>query len=237
MNPDWQTADGRIALYARDCAEVAPHLNGVGAVVTDPPYGVDYNPKRSQSSAASGRRKKLDKVVGDNQDFDPSSLLSLSSRFVVWGANYFASKLPDAGGWLVWDKRDGGSLCRGFVLSDCELAWCNVGNTVRMFSHRWCGDMRDSERGKFLHPTQKPVALMAWCLEQVKVTEADLVFDPYMGSGPTAVACARLGCRFVGCEIVPEYFDTACRRVEEELSRAPLIAEPVAVQRGLLDAA
>ena len=127
---------GDATLYLGDCREILPTLGKVDAVVTDPPYGIDYNPTRSQSSAASGFRKTMGKVEGDDKPFDPRFLLPLAPKILVWGANNFASKLPDAGGWLVWDKRDGGSLFRGFKMSDCELAWCNQGRMVRTISHK-----------------------------------------------------------------------------------------------------
>ncbi len=230
MKPDWQTADGTVRLYLGDCREVLPSLTGVDAVVTDPPYGIDYDPTRSQESAASGSRKQMNKVVGDGEPFDPRPLLAIGRRHVVWGANNFASKMPDAGGWLVWDKREGGSTFRGFQMSDCELAWCNEGRMVRTISHRWCGHLRDSERESFVHPTQKPIVVMTWCLEQAKVPQGATVLDPYMGSGTTGVACVRTGRRFIGIEIDPTHFATAVSRIESELNRAPLFEPAPQIQ-------
>jgi DNA modification methylase len=83
--------------------------------------------------------------------------------------------------------------------------------------------MRGEENGKQrLHPAQKPVALMAWCLEQAKVPKGALVADPYMGSGTTAVACIRTGRRFIGFEEDPQHFETARARVERELRQGAL---------------
>ena len=212
-----------IELYLGDCREVLPTLPKVDAVVTDPPYGIDYDPTRSQSSAASGQRKLMEKVRGDDEAFDPSFLLNLAPKLVIWGGNNFASKLPDAGGWLTWDKRDGGSLFRGFKMSDCELAWCNQGRMVRTISHKWCGHLRDSERDLFVHPTQKPTAVMQWSIEQVG--NAKTILDPFMGSGTTGVACVRLGRKFIGVEIEPKYFDIACKRISEALKQPDFFVE------------
>src|SRR5690606_34818674 len=106
-------------------------------------------------------------------------------RVVLFGANHFASRLPPTPTWLVWDKRRGtGSDSQ----ADCEIAWSNLGGPARLFSHLWRGAIRDSERGvKRVHPTQKPVALMRWCLEQAR--PSGIVLDPFLGSGSTLVAC------------------------------------------------
>jgi site-specific DNA-methyltransferase (adenine-specific) len=205
-----------------DCLRVMADMPDgcVDAVVTDPPYGIDYNPTRSQASAASGSRKTMARVAGDDQPFDPAPILALSPRRILWGANHYASKLPDRYGWLVWDKRDGGSIFRGFQASDCELAWCSEGGMVRMFSHKWCGHLRESERDLFIHPTQKPVALMEWCLGFLP--DAVVIADPYCGSGTTGVACRKLGRRFIGIEIDPRYAEIARNRIAS--TPAPLFA-------------
>lgn len=223
---EWVSSCGRARLVLADCLEVLPILQRIDAVVTDPPYGINYNPTRSPSSAASGKRKELKKVDGDAEAFDPSHLLTKSDRFVIWGANYFSSKLPDAGGWLVWDKRDGGSVFRGFAMSDCELAWCNVGRMVRMISHRWCGHLRDSSRERFVHPTQKPVPVMEWSIEQLKIEKDGIVLDPYMGSGTTGVAAIKLGLRFIGIEKDPGYFEVAKDRINRAVQCNPTIDQP-----------
>ena len=218
---------GEARLILGDCREVLPTLGKVDAVVTDPPYGIDYDPRRSQSSAASGFRKEASRIVGDAEPFSPSHLIAVGApRNVIWGANYFASSLPDAGGWLIWDKRDGGSLFRGFKMSDCEIAWCDVGRMVRTISHKWCGHLRDSERDLFVHPTQKATAVMEWCLVEAGTEPGHLVLDPYMGSGTTGVACLNLGRRFVGIEIDPEHFETAVRRIEAAHKQPRLFDEP-----------
>ena len=204
---------GPCRLIQGDCLEVLPLIGRVDAVVTDPPYGIGYNPTRSQNSAASGHRKQMDNVIGDDTEFDPSVILQLADKIVSWGANYYANKMPNSGGWLVWDKRDGGSLFRGFQMSDCEIAWCSNGKMVRAISHRWCGHLRDSEKNLFVHPTQKPVAVMEWCIQEVGSHEGDMVIDPFMGSGTTGVACIKTGRNFIGIEKEPKYFDSAVSRI------------------------
>ena len=150
---------------------------------------------------------------------------------VLWGANHYASRLPDASCWLTWDKRDG--VCSNDQ-ADCEHAWTNLGGPARVIRHLWNGMLKASERGEVrVHPTQKPVAVMEWVLGFVK---AHTILDPFMGSGTTGVACARLGRRFIGCEIEPRYFDIACKRIEEAYRQPRLFAEPApkAVQEAML---
>ena len=74
------------------------------------------------------------------------------------------------------------------------------------------------------HPTQKPVGVMKWCLDQLP-DEVEIVLDPFMGSGTTGVACAHLGRKFIGIEIEPKYFDIACRRIEEAQRQGQLFSE------------
>jgi site-specific DNA-methyltransferase (adenine-specific)/modification methylase len=133
---------------------------------------------------------------------------------ILWGANHYASKLPDSAAWLVWDKRDGTAEN---ALSDCELAWCNVGGSARLKRHMWNGLCRDSEIGVHLHPTQKPVVVMAWAMEKAKIAIGATVLDPYMGSGTTGIACIRTGRKFIGIERDPKHFETACNRIRREL--------------------
>ena len=102
------------------------------------------------------------------------------------------------------------------------MAWTNVIGAPRVFRNLWAGILRSSEKGEHFHPTQKPVALMEWCLQFV---DAETILDPFMGSGTTGVACARLGRRFIGVEIEPRYFDMACRRIEEAQRQRDLFVD------------
>jgi site-specific DNA-methyltransferase (adenine-specific) len=173
-------------------------------LLTDPPYGIDYKPDTNKNRGG----QFTERVHRDDEPFDPSPLIAY--RAIIWGSNNFASRLPDSGGWIVWDKvtRNGINLPR----ADCELAWSNVSSTPRVFRHMWAGAFRDSERGSALHSSQKPVALMRWILDKW-TKPGDLVFDPYMGSGPVARACLDLGRRYIGVEIVEEYCQAAVDRL------------------------
>jgi len=214
-------------------------------LLTDPPYGVglvtEKPSRRVRSYTKSGdvpRTAKtsghdFDPITGDDSPFDPS-LLTPFRHAVIWGANHFADKLPASPCWFAWDKKAGKAAASS--IGDCELAW-TAGLpfvTVRLFSHMWAGFQRDSEVGdKRLHPAQKPVALMQWCLS---FFDNETVVDPYMGSGCVGVAAIRECRRYVGIECHERYFDIACRRIEQATRQrdlfvhAPPAADPAAAR-------
>jgi DNA modification methylase len=132
---------------------------------------------------------------------------------ILWGGNYYADKLPPTSGWLVWDKERPDTLDQ----ATCELAWSNCIKGVRRFRHLWNGFIRASERGQAYHPTQKPVALMEWCLSLKWVQSLSVVIDPFMGSGSTGVACVKQQKRFIGVELSLDYLKIAKQRIQQAL--------------------
>ena len=142
-------------------------------------------------------------------------VIEAADRSILWGGNYFG--LPPASKWLVWDKINSGDF------ADCELAWTNLPGAVRMIKHMWNGMLRDGEeRGQQrVHPTQKPVAVMAWCIEQAVYPAT--ILDPFMGSGSTGVAAVRMGRQFIGIERERKYFEIACKRIEDAQRQASLL--------------
>ena len=187
-------------------------------LLTDPPYGVGA-PTRNVTKKRGLRPydKRADPVewspiIGDNKPFDPAPLLGFCSA-VLWGANNYANRLPASSCWLVWDRKVGKAADSD--ITDCELAWTNglPFKTVRLFRHMWAGFQRDSEVGeRHLHPAQKPIALMEWCLS---FFDNETVVDPYMGSGTVGIAAFRSDRRYIGIERDPAHYETALRRIEE----------------------
>jgi DNA modification methylase len=113
---------------------------------------------------------------------------------------------------LVWCKKRENQL--GFILSDCELAWMNRGKGCYLFRHVWFGFDRETERNaKVLDATQKPVAVMKWLIQRMKLPRGTVICDPYCGSGTTLQAAAELGFDAIGIEIDPTYYRRAKRRL------------------------
>ena len=215
---------GDAVLYRGDCREILPLLPKVDAVVTDPPYGIGYS-----SSPVVGRNRasaRFEKAEWDDEAPDVSAIVALNVPTIVWGGNYFA--LPTSRAWMTWHKPDIAPS-----LGQIELAWSNLNQTAKLFS---CpisiyGKERVASGGG--HPTQKPLALMLWCLGFVP--DASTILDPFMGSGTTGVACVKLGRKFIGIEIDEGYFNVACKRIAKAYEQPDFFVEQAKVKAEQLD--
>lgn len=192
---------GDQTLYLGDCMKIMPHLGKFDAVVTDPPYGIGAasNPVRQKH-----KKKKWDDSA-PNLDF-----ILQYEKAIVWGGNYFP--LRPSRGFLVWDKQQP----KDFSLAQCEYAWASMDMNARIYKLR----PQNMDGGKE-HPTQKPIALMKWCL--TFIPDAVTVLDPFMGSGTTLVACADMGRKGTGIELDEDYFNIACKRVEDFYRQGKLL--------------
>lgn len=229
IKPDWVSSDGKAILYCRDCREVLPTLGKVDCVITDPPYGIGYVPRMATGSTRTGRKAHNPAygrvaTIGDGAALDVRPLLGAAPKVALWGGNYFADQLPPSPSWLVWDKRGDPAFYGCHTFADCELAWSNFGGPARMIAHLWSGLVRKGEESNTprLHPMQKPVRVMEWCVKLSKAEPDQTILDPYMGVGTTGVAALRHGCNFIGIEIEPKYFDIARRRIEAEVAQRTL---------------
>jgi site-specific DNA-methyltransferase (adenine-specific) len=206
MSP-WKSDCGRVTLYNADCRDVLPTLGPVDAVITDPPYGISYASKSGHVKEKGLQGDWDDKPVTDAV----MTLPALAPLCVIWGGNYYP--LPCTRGWLMWRKPDAPpSMAHG------ELAWTNVDQNLRVID--WSISATNPERVG--HPTQKPVRVMSWSMEQVGVPEGATVLDPFMGSASTGIACIRTGRRFVGIEKDPTHYATALARIQRELAQGDL---------------
>ena len=229
-----ELGDG-VALYFGDNLSIMPAIHGCPAIVTDPPYGQNLKTNVNRKGASGLFKGRLavkwpDGIVGDDGPFDPGPWLNASPRYCLfWGVHRFAERLP-AGSWLVWDKVPTGKIRDQ---GDGEAAWMSGPiRPMRIYRLLWDGvcvgsAARDEVTAgqQRVHPTQKPVALMKWCIGQMQLPPKTIIVDPYMGSGSTGVAAVQLGFPFVGVEIVPQYFDTACRRISEALKQGDMFIE------------
>jgi DNA modification methylase len=204
---------GNCRLILGDCRDIMPTLGKVDAVVTDPPYGIadiwkggkghGWGNARDQSAL----RNDWDQTIPDEELM--ASIITAAPEIIIWGGNYFP--LPPSRCWYIWNKPE-----RGFTLAEAELAWTNKDSIIRVYD----GPRSESDRQ---HPTQKPLALMLWCIDK---TKAKLILDPFMGSGTTGVACVKRGKHFIGIEREQVYFDIACRRIEEAYKQPDMFIAP-----------
>jgi site-specific DNA-methyltransferase (adenine-specific) len=208
---------GDCTLYQGDCLEILPTLGKVDAVVTDPPYGIGWKPRVNHQD-----QKWVDEINFDIRDF------LVGQYNLIWGGQYFADKLPVSEGWLTWCKRpiDYDFSNDGRTYATTELAWRDWGKT-RFMCLVWDGGKRAgaAENRTFCHPSQKPIEVMEWCIRQLP-DDAETILDPFMGSGTTGVACAKMGRKFIGIELDPGYFEIACKRIEEAYSQPDMFVEP-----------
>ena len=206
MADPWKRKEviGDATLFLGDCLEILPTLPKVDAVITDPPYGIGKDGQARTTGGNGGR--KAHEFMGWDAVRPPKIafelMLNASSKQTIWGGNYFADYLPATSKWLVWDKG------QRIDQSDGELAWTSEGGALRICTMNRVELLIDGTD----HPTQKPIKLMRWCIEQAGMPQT--VLDPFMGSGTTGVACMNLGRKFIGIEIEPKYFDIACERIE-----------------------
>jgi len=196
-----------ITIYHGDCREILPELSRFDLLLTDPPYGINYVPYQRNAV-------QRDQIMGDDKEFDPSHLLNLEcSHKVIWGGNNFANQLP-IGGWLCWDKRTNESAdrCLG---SPIELAWTSK-KTLFAIARIMHGGVvnADGFNVRRVHPTQKPIKLMTWCLSFFP--KANQILDPYMGSGTTLLAAKLHGLTAVGIEMSEKYCEIAAMRLSQD---------------------
>jgi DNA modification methylase len=208
-----------VTLHLGDCREILPTLGKVDAVVTDPPYGINEAAGKNKSRSMLATSKDYGNLTWDSAP-PPRWLIEMLrdvSRWqIIFGGNYF--DLPPSSCWLVWDKKNGNN-----DFADCELAWTNLPKAVRRIEWLWHGMMRKGSDERE-HPTQKPLGVIAWALDQLPA-DVRLVCDPFMGSGTTGVAAIQKGVQFVGIEREAAYFDTACKRLSDALSAPKLFAD------------
>ena len=221
-----------VVMMLGDCLDLLPGVPRHDAVVTDPPYGIGESAGKAKTRT-SGLTSKIKsaqiyrKDYGDD-DWDDKpidaalmDMVRFAGRWnIIFGGNYYS--LPATSCWLVWDKLNGDT-----DFADCELAWTNMPKAVRRIKYLWNGCMRANRETRGDHPTQKPVGVMSWALQQLP-PDARTVIDPFAGSGTTGVACVLAGLSFTGIERETRYFDAACRRISDELRRPRLQLEPVA---------
>lgn len=207
---------GDATLICGDSRIVLPTLGRFDALVTDPPYGIGKDGQKRTTGGHGGRKAYEFKGWDGERPEWIADVLTYADQHIIWGGNYFADLLPATSKWLVWDKG------QRINQSDGELAWTSANGALRIFEQNRCALMTDGAE----HPTQKPVQLMQWCIQQLDNPRS--ICDPFMGSGTTGVAAVRLGRSFVGIERDADYFEIACKRLEDAWRQPQLFEEPKA---------
>ncbi len=228
MEPYFETELGQ--LYLGDYREIMPNLNlKDAALLTDPLYGEGTNVKRAHENETIKPRVlgglKLKRYnwpdLDDKTPLDPTPFLSFDQA-IIWGGNYIADRLPPSRKWIIWDKLH----IPPDDHHDCEMAWTNLKGVSRVHRHLWRGICREGEEnivnGPKLHPFQKPLRLMVFCISQF--VGHPQIFDPFIGSGTTAVACEKLKRRWIGIEIKECFCETAAKRIKREAAQLKLFA-------------
>jgi site-specific DNA-methyltransferase (adenine-specific) len=211
-----------VNLYAADCRQILPFIEdgSVDAVITDPPYGMAWDTNCGRFSGGDKHHRKAAAgrdwgrpINGDSKPFDPSPWLRFP-KVILWGSNHFSRRLP-VGTTLVWVKRNEDAY--GSFLSDAEVGWMKGGHGVYLYKDL---SMNAVARNR-LHPNQKPVGLMRWCIERLKLKPGSTILDPFMGSGSVGVAALELGHNYLGIDVEPDYVEIARRRLAQ--TSIPLI--------------
>ena len=211
MSEPQKVTIGPCDLWLGDCSRILPLLDPVDLILTDPPYGIDYG-NAGGFSASSGWTQWRGQAEWDKDRPSPwlfGLMREKGKTCVIWGGNYFTDLLPPTMRWLVWDKGQ-----RDFTLADCEFAWSSENKAARVFTLSRAVALQDGKE----HPTQKPIALMEWCIGLHPKSES--VCDPFMGSGTTGVACVNLGRKFIGIEREPRYFEIAVKRITHAVEQS-----------------
>ncbi len=185
-----------------DCMDILKQLPDkcIDLVLTDPPYGIGVNKMTMFDGAKKQKRhKEYNDVVPAWEYF--SEIRRIGCNLIIWGGNYF--KLPPTRCFLIWDK------IQNFSGADCELAWTTFDKPAKIYRMS-----RIEAYGKgTIHPTQKPLALFQWCLENFS-KKNDLILDCFCGSGTTAVACHNLKRRFICIEKDYDYWKASVERLK-----------------------
>lgn len=201
--------DEQSTIWCGDCRKILPTLE-VDCIVTDPPYGINY--VKGAGGKGKHNRRNCQPVIGDKEPFNPTMLLTYPN-VIMWGADHYANRLPE-GRWLVWDKLNGLESSDSF--SDVEIAWHSKKGASRIYRYLWKGICQagDKQIGR-VHPTQKPLPLMIWCIIQAGTMQS--LCDPYMGSGTTLRAAKNLGIKAIGIEIEERYCEIAANRLAQQV--------------------
>jgi len=214
---NWQDMINQVV--CSDCLEVMRMIpdKAIDLVITDPPYGIGNNItyRKNSYSKITGTKDygnyKWNNDIPSKEYF--KEIFRISKNQIIWGGNYFVQYLSNSSCWLVWDKDNHTSS-----FADCELAWTSFKTAVRKLKYRWNGMLQEDMKNKEFrwHPTQKPLELMRWCLQNY-AKESDLIFDGFAGSFTTAKVCKEMDFKWICCDLEEEYCGIGEERLKQEI--------------------
>lgn len=209
-------------LLCGNCMDIINEIpdNCIDLILTDPPFGkVCY-----RGINGIGSKKNLNRSYASMIDWGKckkpaisqiKKIIGKGKNYIVWGGNYFLEAFPSTNCFLIWDKQgEWPDTCFAGV----ELAITSFTGVARKYTCRNQGWVKDSNDGKIEHPTPKPSELFAWCI--TKFTKpGDIIFDPYSGSGTTAVVCERLNRKWICIDISKQYCELSKQRILKEVNQ------------------
>lgn len=204
---------GELELRLTDCMELMRETpdKAYDLAIVDPPYGIGRDGGETGKDWKWYAPKEWDSKPPSAEYFD--ELRRVSKNQIIWGANYMTKHLPPSMGWVVWDKG------QDLTMSDCELAYTSFERALRRKVMNRC---KIGDDGGRIHPTQKPVALYSWLLDNY-AEKGWRILDTHMGSGSLAIACYKAGHPLTACEIDPEYYANAIERIKRETQQQRLL--------------
>jgi site-specific DNA-methyltransferase (adenine-specific) len=180
--------------------------------IVDPPYGINVNHnmgRRKGDKSSTYKKAEWDSASPEAEYFDELERVSVNR--IIWGANHFASKFDCTSPcWLMWDKM----FSEDVTFAQFELAYTTFTSTCKKFTHH------PSQQNR-IHPTQKPVALYKWLLKNYATPDMKIL-DTHLGSGSIAIACHEFGCDLTACELDPDYYRDAIKRITNHINQTNL---------------
>ena len=191
--------------------------------IVDPPYGIGEDGKSNHSRGCLAQTTKFIPKSWDRQKPQKEyfqELKRVSKNQIIWGGNYFIENLKNTSCFIVQDKDNGKT-----DFADCELAWTSFNTAVRKFRYKYQGMLQENMKSKEkrVHPTQKPVSLYRWLLQNY-AKKGDKILDTHVGSGSSLIACIEEGFEYCGFEIDEDYYNSAQKRIEEIKAQGKLFA-------------
>ncbi len=212
---NWDEVKNKILL--NDCMEIMKQIPDkfIDLAITDPPYGIGENASRNLGDRPTKKwlnpnsiKYKVfdDSIIPDKLYFE--ELKRISKNQIIWGGNYFTEYLRPSSAWIVWNKKSDIKE----KLSMCELGWSSFNIKCNRFDYLWAGFKKEVQEKRF-HPTQKPVALYRWLLQNY-AKPGDKIIDTHSGSGSLACACHLEKFDFLAIEKDEDYYKSSCERLE-----------------------